>query len=410
MAAFLYRAVDPRGRTAKGVIEAQSAAAARRDLRARQLLPLTVEPTVQRGRAAAAADGEGTPPRAGGPRLGTRALALVTRQLSTLIGAGVPVEEALRIVAQGAGPKAAPMLLNLRAAVLDGRSLHAALGDYPRVFGRFFRASVRAGETAGRLGPVLEHLAGFVETRARNRQTVQLALLYPSLLAVVSLALVVGLLTFLVPDIVKVFTARGAELPLLTRVLIGLSDGLVRHGLALLAGLLAAGAAGAWLLSRPAVRLRADRLLATVPPFRAFSLRIAAAQFAGTLATLTLSGVPLAEALPAAADTVPNRHLRARAGTVAVRVREGAALSTAMAEAAIFPPMLLAMVASGEGAGTLGPALARAAADGARDLDAMVSAFVALVEPAVLLLMGGIVMLLVLSILLPIVNLNTLAV
>ena len=406
MAAFLYRAVDARGRDAKGVIEAASAAAARQDLRARQLLPLSVEPTARRARAGT----DGATARPGrAPRLSQRALALTTRQLATLIGSGVTVEEALRTVARQAGnARTASILLTLRASVLDGRSLHAALGDYPRVFGQFFRASVRAGETSGQLGAVLDHLAGFVERRARNRQTVQLALLYPALLACVSLALVIALLTFLVPDIVKVFTARGAELPMLTRALIAVSDGLNRWGAILAAALAAAALAVPRLLAVPGIRLRWHRFLATTPPFRAFVSRIASAQFAGTLATLTLSRVPLTDALAAAAETVPNRHVQARVEAVGARVREGAALSTAMVEAGGFPPMLVAMVASGESTGALGSALARAAADGARDLDAMVAALVALVEPAVLLLMGGIVMMLVLAILLPIVNLNQL--
>lgn len=410
MPAFLYRAVGPGGRETRGVVEAASPAAARADLRSRQLLPLAVEPTAQRARAAPAPGAlAGLVAGLGrGPSIGQRALTLVTRQLATLIGSGVPVEEALRTVARQAQPRTASVLLNLRAAVLDGRALHQALGDYPRVFGQFYRASVRAGEASGQLGQVMEHLAGYVETRGRNRQTVQLALLYPTLLALVSLGVIVALLVFVVPDIVRVFTARGAELPFLTRALITTSDALTRWGPAA-AAILAAGALlAARLLAIPQFRARWHRILATAPLARVLTLRIASAQFAGTLATLTLSRVALTDALASAAETVPNLHLRAKAEGVAARVREGAALSTAMEEAGVFPPMLLAMVASGESTGSLGPGLARAAADQSRELDALVAALVALVEPAVLLLMGGIVMLLVLSILLPIVNLNNL--
>ncbi len=405
MAAFAYRAVDAKGRTAKGIVEASSSAAARQALRAQKLLPVSVEPTAARRGPGAGAVRQGR----GG--IGLRTLTLVTRQLATLIGSGIRVEDALRTVAaQAESTRASSLLLNLRAAVLDGRSFAAALGDYPQVFGDFYRASVAAGESSGQLGQVMEHLSGFVETRAKNRQTVQLALLYPAILAVVSLAVIVALLTFVVPDIVRVFTSRGAELPFLTRALIGLSDLINDWGLVMAA--LMAGVAGcaALAIRRPAVRWRWHRLLATAPVTRRFALKSNAAQFAGTLATLTVSRVPLIEALGAAAQTVPNLYIRKRVEIVSTQVREGVALSTALTEAGVFPPMMIAMVASGEAGGVLGQTLTRAAEDQSRDLNALVAALVALVEPAVLLIMGGIVMLLVLSILLPIVNLNSLVV
>lgn len=414
MAAFLYRAVDAQGRKSKGVIDAANAAAARQTLRARRLLPISVEPTSQ---AAAARGAVGGATVGGGglslpgrsARLGGRGLTLVTRQLATLIGSGVRVEDALKTVADQSRKSAhASLLLNLRAAILDGRSFAQALSDYPGVFGEFYRASVAAGENSGQLGEVMEHLAGFVENRTKNRQTVQLALLYPALLAVVSMGVVIALLTYVVPDIVKVFTSRGAELPFLTRSLIAISDGLNRYGV-YMAMVLAGGVlGGGWLLRRPAIRRGWHRFLARAPLFRTFTLKTNAAQFSGTLATLTVSRVPLTDALAAAGDTVPNLFIREKVAGVSGRVREGVALSTALTEAGVFPPLLIAMVASGESSGALGKSLARAAADQSRDLDALVSALVALVEPAVLLIMGGVVMLLVMSILLPIVNLNNL--
>ncbi len=400
MAAFAYSAVDAKGRQTRGIVEAASAAAARQALRGRSLLPVSVEPTAARA--------------AGGSRrtrgaLGARALSLVTRQLATLVGAGIRVEDALRTVAdQGDSARVTSLLLNLRSAVLDGRSFAQALADYPQTFGDFYRASVAAGEASGRLGQVMDHLAAFVEARARNRQTVQLALLYPAILAAVSLLVVVALLTFVVPDIVRVFTARGADLPFLTRALIGLSAFVSAWGLVVAGAGAGAAALGLWLLRRPGVRLAWDRRLATGRLTRGIVLKSNAAQFAGTLATLTVSRVPLMEALAAAAQTVPNLHVRAQVEAAAARVREGTSLSVALADARVFPPMLVAMVASGEAGGVLGQTLTRAAEDQSRDLNALVAALVALVEPAVLLLMGGIVMLLVLAILLPIVNLNSL--
>ncbi len=413
MAAFAYHAVDGKGRASKGIIEAASAAAARQSLRARQLLPVSVEPTAAR-RNAKAATGQAQVVQTAGllPRrtaIGGRALTLVTRQLATLIGSGIRVEDALKTVADQAGsPRVTSLLLNLRASVLDGRSFTQALGDYPHVFGDYYRASVGAGESSGQLGQVMDHLSGFVETRSKNRQTVQLALLYPAILAVVALSVIISLLTFVVPDIVRVFTTRGAELPFLTRALIGLSTFVNTYGL-LVAAVIASGTlVAAWLLRRPRFRLKWHRFVATAPLFRNFSLKGNAAQFSGTLATLTVSRVPLIEALAAAAQTVPNLYIRGKVERVAERVQEGAPLSTSLAEAGVFPPMLIAMVASGEAGGVLGATLSRAADDQLRDLNALVAALVALVEPGVLLLMGGIVMLLVMAILLPIVNLNNL--
>ena len=239
MAAFTYRAVDPKGRKAKGIIEAANATAARAALRGRQLLPVSVEPT-----AAVKSTGTVTKPR--NAAIGHRALTLLTRQLATLIGAGIGVEQALRTVAdQTQSTRVSSLLLNLRASVLDGRSFAQALDDYPGIFSDFYRASVAAGENAGQLDQVMEHLSGFVETRAKNRQTVQLALLYPAILAVVSLAVIVSLLVFVVPDIVRVFTARGAELPFLTRSLIAVSAFISTYGPGLVASLQEVASGGA---------------------------------------------------------------------------------------------------------------------------------------------------------------------
>jgi general secretion pathway protein F len=410
MAAFLYRAVDAQGRPQRGVIEANSEAGAREALRARRLLPEAVERT-----SAKAKDERGRAPAASlfarlRPALSQRALAIATRQLSTLVGGGVRVEESLRIIArQAPAPRTASVLLDVRAGVLDGRSLAGALSEHPRHFPEFYRASVAAGEKSGKLGEVLGGLAVFVEDRQRSAQKVQLALAYPALLAVISLAIMTLLLTYVVPDIAEVFLTRGADLPAPTRIVIGLSELLQAYGAAIGLGLLAAAVLAQRWLAIPGNRRRFHKLLADTPPSKAFSRQLNAAQFAGTLATLVQSGVPLVEALQAAGAVTPNLHIRAKVGAAADRVREGTSLQGALAEAGVFPPMLLAIAASGEASGELGPALARAAADQQRELDAFAATLLSLVEPGVLLVMGGVVLLMVLSILLPIVNLNNLA-
>ncbi|MBC8129406.1 MAG: type II secretion system F family protein [Rhizobiaceae bacterium] len=412
MAAFLFRAVDAAGRKHGGVIEAGSAAGARATLRERQLLPISVEATT-----AASKKTEGAAARPAGFSLGRRKarmsgrdLTLVTRQLSTLISSDVRIEEAIRTVAeQHRSEGIASILLNVRAAILDGRSFAQALSDYPDIFTGFYRATIAAGEQSGKLGSVLLHLSDFVENRQKNRQTVQLALLYPALLAVVSLGIIVLLLTYVVPDITRVFIARGAELPFLTRAMIASSDAVTAYGWMAAAAL----AAGAFVWSRwarvPKNRLAVHRAISRNALTARFSSQINAAQFVGTLATLVQSEVRLVEALKASAGVTPNHFVRERIAGIATRVEEGVSLRSAVNEAACFPPMVAAMIASGETSGKLGEALARAAADQQQELDARVKALVALVEPAVLLLMGGLVLVLVLSIMLPIIGLNDLA-
>ncbi len=407
VSAFVYKAVDADGRTARGLIEAPSATAARSQLRQRDLLPLSVEPTRRR-----AAPGTGLSREISfrAARIGQKRLALVTRQLATLVGANVRIEDALKIIAdQARNAREGSVLLDMRSAVLDGRSFAAALGDHATTFGEYYRASVRAGETSGRLAKVMDHLALNIEEQAKNRQSLQLALIYPALLTLVSIGVIAALLAFVVPDIVRVFTSRGAELPFLTKALISVSDSLTRLGMPLLLAGLALMAGGLFALRSPSVRARWHRKLATAPGVRSAVLKVNSARFSGTLATLVQSGVPLAEALRAAADTVPNLYVRGKLADLTQRVSDGAALSRAAEDAGIFPPMLVAMIASGEAGGTLGNSLERSAAEQSADLKAKVAALVALVEPGVLLLMGGIVMLLVLAILMPIVSLNDLA-
>ena len=400
MAAFTYRAVDRLGQAQNGVIEASSPLAARRSLRDRDLVPIEVAATdvivtrrLPQLRAA----------------VGSKALATITRQLATLVGTDIRVEEALRLIGGQEKGAVAELLLNIRGRILDGRSFATALAEHPAAFPEFYRASVAAGEASGRLDQVLAHLADFVENRARSANRLRLALLYPTLLAGVSLTMMTLLLIYVVPDIVRVFVSRGAALPLLTRLLIGLSGFVVQWGaLVLVAVVIVTIAARRW-LAVPANRLRVDRFLATTPPFAGFSRQLNAARFAGSLATLVSSDVPLVDAIPTAAAVTPNRFVRAQALTVAARVREGTSLRRSMDEAGVFPPMLIAIVASGEASGRLGPVLTRAAVDLQRDLDTLVATLMGLIEPAVLLVMGGIVLLMVLSILLPIINLNNIA-
>ena len=334
----------------------------------------------------------------------------MTRQLSTLIGSDIRIEEALRIAAQQTeGQPIGVVLTDVRTAILEGRSFAAALARHPKVFPEFYRASIAAGEQSGKLSTVLAHLTDFVGNQEKARRKVQLALLYPALLAGVSLLMITLMMIYVVPDIVKVFVSRGAELPFLTRALIALSAFVQTFGVYVLIALIVAGVAWNRWLAVPENSRRFAEFLLKTPPFAGFVQHLNAARFAGSLATLVRSDVPLVEALAASAAVTPNRFARERAILVAARVREGSSLRRAMAEADIFPPLLLAIVAAGEQSGKLGHGLERAAQDLEQELDSLVQALVSLVEPGVLLVMGGIVLLMVLAILMPIVNLNNLA-
>ncbi len=412
MTAFAYQAVDAAGRQSRGVIEAGNAAGARRALRDRALLPVSVTASLggEAARAAGAGGGIAGLRARIGRRVSNRALATATRQLSTLIGGAVRIEEALRLIAaQSATPALAALLLDIRGTVLEGSSFARALGRHPQVFPSYFCASIAAGETSGRLPEVLAYLADFVESRHRASQKLVLALLYPALLAVVSAGMMTMMMIYVVPDIVKVFVTHGADLPLLTRLLIGLSAFISRFGIVVVVVAVGAIILGRRELARPGRRLALDRTLATRWPFARFSQQTNAARFASTLATLVQSSVPLLDALTAAAVVIPNSYVHRQAMGVAMRVREGESVNRALAAADIFPPMLVAIVASGETGGELGPALARAAAELDRDVEAQVGVIVSLVEPAVLLLMGGLVLLMVMAILMPIIGLNNLA-
>lgn len=403
MAAFEYIALDARGRQQKGVLEADSARQVRQLLRERQLAPLEVKATRTREQAV------------GGQRFGfarglsARDLALVTRQLATLVQAALPIEEALRAAAaQSTSSRIQSMLLAVRAKVLEGHSLAGSLREFPAAFPELYRATVSAGEHAGHLGPVLEQLADYTEQRQQSRQKIQLALLYPVILMCASLGIVGFLLGFVVPDVVRVFIDSGQTLPLLTRGLIALSD-LVKHWGWLAILLLVAGITAIRLaLRQEGARQRWHGILLRVPLVGRLVRATDTARFASTLAILTRSGVPLVEALGIAAEVIANRVIRAEVVLAAQKVREGGSLTRALEQTGQFPPMMLHMVASGERSGELDQMLARTARNQESDLAAQIALLVGLFEPFMLVFMGAVVLVIVLAILLPILSLNQL--
>ena len=401
MAAFEYRALDTRGRQRKGILEADSSRQVRQMLRERELAPLEVKAARARE-----ASGTGWQLVRG---LSAQDLALLTRQLATLVQAALPIEEALGAAAAQAGSaRIQAMLLAVRARVLEGHSLAEGLKAFPAAFPELYRATVAAGEHAGHLGPVLERLADYTEQRQQSRQKIQLALLYPLILMIASLAIVGFLLGYVVPDVVRVFIDSGQTLPALTRGLIAVSDAVRAWGWLLVPLLGGALFALRRALRDEALRLRWHRLLLRLPLIGGLLRTAECARFASTLAILTRSGVPLVEALDIAGQVIGNRLIRGEVREAARKVREGGSLTRALEATRQFPPMMLHMIASGERSGELDQMLARTATTQESDLAARVALLVGLFEPFMLVFMGATVLVIVLAILMPILSLNQL--
>lgn len=403
MAAFEYRALDTQGKVVRGVQEADSARQLRQQLRDKGWTPLAVE-------AASAAPAAGWRQWfAHGSRLNGAELALVTRQLATLIRSGLPVEQALSAVARQAGKaRVEKTILAVRARVLEGHALAQALGTESASFNDMYCATVAAGETSGHLEQVLEHLAQYLEERDDTGRTVSQALIYPGFILGFSLLIITFLMAYVVPKVVAVFSQQHQALPLLTRIMIGLSEFFRDWAwLVLLLAVVGSVAAVRALRNSEALRFQLHERLTNLPLFGRL-LRVSdSARLASTLGILARSGVPLVDALFIASRVVSNLAIRQSVEGVARRVSEGGSFYRALEKAGYFPPMLVQMIASGEMSGELDVMLTRAAAYQERELRTTVTTLVGLLGPAMLLVMAGFVVLVVLSVMLPIIQMNT---
>lgn len=398
MPLFRYQAQDAKGARQRGTLEAPGARQARQTLREQGWQVLKLRP-VPRSLLAGVLNRSG---------LSLARRSLLTRQLATLLQAGLPLTEALEAVAeQGTRRQERQMLRGVAERVAEGHALAQALAQYPRAFPVIYRATVAAAERSGRLADVLERLAAHGEDEQALRQKVQLVMVYPVILLAVSL-LVVGFLLGVVPDVVQAFSRDQARLPLATQVLIALSDAANQYGLAALTLLLAGIALGAWALQQPPWRSRWHALALRLPGYGEFARASEAARFISTLAILGRSGVALVEAMNIAAAVIGNLTLRERLLQAARELAEGSALASCLTRSDTLPPLMLHMIASGERAGELDTMLERAADLQARQLAGRIALLVSLCEPLMLLVMGGIVLFIVLAILLPILNLNQL--
>lgn len=403
MPAFSYQALDGDGRKVRGLLEGDSLRHIRSQLRDKNLKPIAVE----EAKAAASSRGGLNLLRAKRIRFGE--LVLLTRHLATLIQSHLPIDESLRAAAmQSRRSRVEGMLLDVRSRVTEGHTLAYALGDFPQVFNDMYRAMVKAGEHSGHLGLVLERLADYTETRQFTQQKMKMAMVYPIILVCVAVAVVSGLMVYVVPDLIRIFQNSQAELPPLTVGLIAISDFLSAYGLLCLL-LIAASVAGfKFAMRNPVLRKRWHHTLLRLPVLGELLRSVEAARFASTLNILIASGVPLLDALHIAAEVVGNLAMREAVQSAAVQVQEGTSLHKALELTEVFPPMMVHMIASGELSGELEAMLQRSALNQQRELDMNVNTMMSIFEPVLVVTMGGVVLLIVLAILMPIFGLNNL--
>ncbi len=402
MGAYSYVALDARGRQKKGLIEGDTPRMVRGQLRERGLTPIEVQQVEERERRG----GRGGTIRGG---ISGTALALLTRQLATLVRSGLPLEESLSTVAQQIeGRRVQGVVMGVRARVVEGHTLAKALGEFPHIFNDLYCATVEAGEHSGHLDLVLERLADYVERRQELQKTVFAALTYPIILIIASVTIVGFLLANVVPQVTGVFANLDAELPPLTQGLIATSDFLRAHWLAL--GLFSAGLVVGFqlMLRQQPMRFRWHRLLLRLPLIGRVVRGVNAARFTRTFSILVSSGVPVLDAMQICGQVVQNLPMKTTIENAAHRVREGAQIARSLSEGKLFPPITLNLIANGESSGQLDEMLERAAVNQEREVETIIAAVMGILGPMLILMMAGLVLTIVLAIMLPIFELNSL--
>ena len=403
MGAYQYVAVDPGGKEHRGVLEGDTPRHVRQLLRERQLLPVEVAEIEERQRKTK---------RQFSLFKGISGLdlALLTRQLATLAKAGLPLDEALLAVSEHTEkPRLKSIILGVRAKVLEGHSLASGLDEFPHAFPTVYRATVMAGEQAGQLDTVLERLADYTESRHGLRQKVVQAMVYPVLLTSIALVIIVVMLVVVVPKVVGVFETTGQELPIMTRVLIGVSGFVQNWWFVLLAIIVGTVIIVMRALKNEDVRRRVHWWILRAPIFGRVARGLNTARFTRTLSILTASGVPALEALRISATVIANLPMRAAVEEAAVRVREGGAIGRSLAQSKLFPPMSIHLISSGEASGELDSMLERAANHQESEMDSLLATMLSALEPLLIVFMGLVVLAIVMAILLPIFQINQLA-
>ena len=402
MPAFAYKALDGAGRNKSGVTEADNARQVRQQLREKGLIPLDVQSVAEKEKRQASASSLFA------RGISASDLALLTRQLATLIEAALPIEEALMAVAeQTEKPRHKSMMMAVRSKVVEGHTLADSLRDFPPVFDQLFCAMVAAGEKSGHLDTVLERLADYTENRNKVRSQIGQALIYPLMMISVAVIIVGILMTVVVPKIINQFDHMGQELPLVTRILIGISEGVQNYGIFVLILIVLLVVGFKRMMRQPALRQKWHAKKLHIPVLGKVIKGLNTARFASTLSILTASAVPLLEGMRISAEVLDNLHIQKAILDAADRVKEGTSLRVALEQTRIFPPMMMHMIASGERSGELQSMLARAAANQDRQFEAQVNVALSIFGPVLILSMAGIVFFIVAAILLPIIGLNT---
>lgn len=404
MAAFEYQALDANGKTVKGVADGDHVKQVRSELRAQGLIPLEVK-SVSQG-ASNKSEAKGGQSRR--LRIKANELSILTRQMATLLNSGMTVEETLSaMIKQSEGHRVKSVMSDIRALVTEGYSLSDAVALYPRSFPEIYRASISAGEQSGTLGDVLERLADYLETRHSVQQRISVALIYPLFLTFASVSIVVALVAFVVPKVVKVFEDTGQELPLLTRALISMSEFLQNYGLLLLVGMIAIGFLCSYIFNQEKPKFWLHSQYLSLFGIKRMSRNINAARMARTLSIMVGSGVPLLASMRASEGVLSNVVLQADLKYAAEEVAQGVSVSRALDRSGNFPPLLVQMVASGENSGKLDHMLEKAASATESEMETRISMMVGLFEPIMILVMGLAVLIIVMAILMPIFDLNS---
>ncbi|PIW60198.1 type II secretion system inner membrane protein GspF [Shewanella sp. CG12_big_fil_rev_8_21_14_0_65_47_15] len=404
MPAFEYKALDAKGKQLKGVIEADTARHARSQLRDQRMMPLEILPVTEK-EAKAKSSGFAFFKRG----ISVAELALITRQIATLVAAGLPIEESLKAVGQQCEKdRLASMIMAVRSRVVEGYSLADSLAEFPHIFDDLYRAMVASGEKSGHLEVVLNRLADYTERRQQLKSKLQQAMIYPIVLTLVAIGVISVLLAAVVPKVVGQFEHMGAELPATTRFLIAASDFVQNYGLFLVLAIVMLFVVFQRMLKSAAFRMKYHSFLLKMPVIGRVSKGLNTARFARTLSILSASSVPLLDGMRIASEVLQNVRVRAAVDDATARVREGTSLGTALTNTKLFPAMMLYMIASGEKSGQLEQMLERAADNQDREFEGNVAIALGVFEPMLVVSMAGVVLFIVMAILQPILALNNL--
>lgn len=404
MPAFEYKALDVKGKQLKGVIEADTARHARSQLRDQRMMPLEILPVTEK-EAKAKSSGFALFKRG----ISVAELALITRQIATLVAAGLPIEESLKAVGQQCEKdRLASMIMAVRSRVVEGYSLADSLAEFPHIFDDLYRAMVASGEKSGHLEVVLNRLADYTERRQQLKSKLQQAMIYPIVLTLVAIGVISVLLAAVVPKVVGQFEHMGAELPATTRFLIAASDFVQNYGLFLVLAVVMLFVMFQRMLKSAAFRMKYHSFLLSMPVIGRVSKGLNTARFARTLSILSASSVPLLDGMRIASEVLQNVRVRAAVDDATARVREGTSLGAALTNTKLFPAMMLYMIASGEKSGQLEQMLERAADNQDREFEGNVAIALGVFEPMLVVSMAGVVLFIVMAILQPILALNNL--